>query len=192
MNCNARGGMGLAKSMTSIDASRVGSHMRAGMLSTIRNAIPKIAIVSHPKRAPDVGFHKHNGLKASSPLCMVSNTVTSTAFFSGLSPGDVRSVSFLGSTTSSTVCNSHTTCNMILIAAGRKGDSGVGISCDNCMNLDGPACGPRCIGSARCTRLCGRTLCGCGPGNKGCRNCARRRVNCFESNSGPSLCPGAS
>lgn len=59
---------------------------------------------------------------------MVSNVVASPKISFG--PTSTRSVRVLGSTSTTTVCNSHTTGNIVVIAAGGNAGNPVGIGMD--------------------------------------------------------------
>lgn len=60
----------------------------------------------------------------------------------------VRSVGFLGST-STTVCNSGTTKNIVLIAAGHPGSNGTGVRCGNSCACGGMNVRPHVVDCSR-------------------------------------------
>lgn len=160
MNCNARGGIGLANSMSSMSDGTLRDHPVRGMRDKLRNVVPNIA-VDNAGNTPnvssnDVGMHNIKALGSSSPCVLVSNMRSNAV--DDLSPGSVRDVSMLGSTTSTTVCNSGTTGNIVLVAAGHNGDNGPRISCGNCIDVRGPADLISHLSSCRCTRVLGSTL----------------------------------
>lgn len=62
-------------------------------------------------------------------------------------PDRIRSISMLGSTTSTTVCNSQTTGNIVLVAAGGNGRKGLAFGCSNGMNFRFTAEMPRSMAS---------------------------------------------
>lgn len=141
MNCNSRGGTGLAKTMSSIGVSRMlNSHPVLGTSSTLRKTIPKLFMSGKngtPKADGSFRVHKtcsiniggsSNSCKgAVGPLMLVSGIRNS---LSVMGPRSVRSVDMLGSTTSTTVCNTHTTNNMVIIAAGHPGNTtGFSLGC---------------------------------------------------------------
>lgn len=134
MNFNARGGIGLAKTITAISGGALRSHPIASISRTLRKIVPKlgVSVGSGNKQlscGPAVGVHKAKGLGAksdTSPLILVSKTRKSVG---SLGPRSVTGVSILGSTTTSTVCNSHTPFNMVLIAAGSKRTKGTAVRC---------------------------------------------------------------
>lgn len=65
------------------------------------------------------------------PLLVVSNMPTDNIDrVTRLGTSSVRAVGFLGST-STTVCNTGTTNNIVLMAAGHPSTNGAGIRCDN-------------------------------------------------------------
>lgn len=142
INCKARGGMGLANSITTMGISRgVTDHSVAGMSSDLSNLIPKLMIDRAAnftnKSNTSLGMHNLNSVGGSSPLVMISKVPSMSVGHVGV--GSVRDVSILGSTTSSTICNSHTTGNIVLVAAGNNsGRTGSGIACGNSCTLSDP------------------------------------------------------
>lgn len=188
INCNARGGIGLANTMKGISVGSVKSQPVAGTNGTLRNAISKMCTLrgsNRPKTSNTiVGVHNINALGGDSPLILVSNFPKDV---SSISTSSVDSVSMLGSTTSTSVCNGHTTGNMILMAAGGKTLKGIGLSCGNCFNVRRTASLPDILGSCSCTALCGRTY----HGSNRRRGCLPRRVRGFESKASP-VCPDVS
>lgn len=120
VNCNAIGGDRLANTITSISNGRLRTGITHDTSTTLRKEITNIAISTtgnRPKRNLGVGIHNVDSLDTADPLCIVSNICNSVGV---ISPTSVRSVRILGSTSTTTVCNSHTTGNIMLIAAGNN------------------------------------------------------------------------
>lgn len=135
MNCNARGGMGLANTVTAVSSSGLIGHADTGMAGVLTNRVPNIAIVRGDNR-PNTSnnlLHIHNlkAVNGTDTVIIVSNIRSAV---DDISPGSVRGVSVLGSTTTSTVCNIHTTGNIVLVAAGGNSHNHTVISCSKCMN----------------------------------------------------------
>lgn len=135
MKCKIRGGMGLAKTITTISSGSLRGHPMAGISGTVRKLLPKMAIVSKAKRPKGSGaavqMHNIKALGGSGPVCIMSNLPMSDV--GRISPDSVRGVSMLGSTSSTTVCNSHTTGKMVLVAAGGKKSGTPALHCSNCI-----------------------------------------------------------
>lgn len=125
MNCNASSVGSLANSITSMNLGRLDRLGAPGMASVLRGLTTNMRM-SRGANIPNRAIHMHIQNTASlansgRPLCIVSKIpMRSPDVLSTVSPGSVRSVSMLGSTSTTTVCNSHTTGNMIVIAAGGK------------------------------------------------------------------------
>lgn len=131
MNCNSRGGIGVANTITAVSSGALTSEPVSGVSRNLRNLTPNMAMAgtnNRPNRSANgVLVHNLNSFGTSSPVILVSNMRNSVGI---ISPGSVRDVSMLGSTSSTTVCNSGTTGNMVLVAAGHKRDNGPGLACD--------------------------------------------------------------
>lgn len=162
MNCNSRGGIGMANSIDVISSGMVRSHPMRGMSRTLRNIIPKLGVSMNGDNNTlsddlDVGVHNTNAVNRNSdkdPLMLVSNVRNSVG---AIGPGSVRGVSMLGSTTSSSVCNTHTSFNMVVVAAGDNGSNGAHIGCSNGMHFSSTVRVPRVISSCAFTRCFGHT-----------------------------------
>lgn len=111
--------------MSRMGTSVVRSHPITGVASTLRKTTPGIIVRRHDdgpgSHGAGFGVHNVDAIGSGDPLFIVSKLMTSNNDFSGLGPGSVRGVSVLGSTNATTVCNSHSSGNMILIAAGGNG-----------------------------------------------------------------------
>lgn len=153
MNCNIRGGDSLANTMSSMGSRSVRTHAVAHTRRTLRNGATNIRILdtsTGPNTSPRIHVHKVDSGNSYSPLCMISKHVTDSV--NNVSPGSVRSVRILGSNTSTTVCNTTTNGNMMLVAAGGKG-KGNGVACSfRCASRDLNGM-PRMVGTTRCGRF---------------------------------------
>lgn len=179
INCNARGGIAMANSITDMSNRRLGTSPAAGLAGNVMNHVPNIVnfrATSRPNNN-NAAVHVHNAgsLNDGSPLIMVSNIPSHSNNVGQLGPARVRSVSMLGST-STTVCNTHTTGNMVLVAAGHKGRNGPIISFGTDTNFSRPAHLPGVAGSCRCTAVLGRIL----P-----NSFSSRRLRNFHARTGP-------
>lgn len=143
-NCNAFGGSTCTNSTSAIGTSGVGSVPTISFGSLLRNGTPKMRFDSssnRPKTSSSLGVHNVKSFGTDgSPLCMVSkvpvhsNSVgavdssTNLSVVSAVGDSSVRGVAVVGSTTTTSLCNSHTTGNMMLVAAGGNGDKGPRVS----------------------------------------------------------------
>lgn len=165
MNCNAIGGESLAKTVSAVGTSRVKLTNVSSVNRTLRKGTTNLCIHrgdTRPNKKLSVLMHKTNSVgTGGSPLCVMSkfpvtglSRVTSSShgvspkarnMLGFLGPGSMRSVRMLGSTDTASVCNTHTTGNMMVVAAGHKGRKGAGIDC---------SCGCSCRGcSSACSLL---------------------------------------
>lgn len=155
VNCKDIGHGSMAATMSAISAGSLSRHPVMSTTRTLRNGTTNISIV-RPDNRPNknVDVHMHNAASFGndgSPLCMISNIPISGVGF--LSPGSVRDLSVLGSTSSTTVCNSHTTGNIMLVAAGTKTRNGTGITLGMRCNVAGMTGDVSTLGARRCHRL---------------------------------------
>lgn len=176
VNFRSRGGKGLATTMTSIDTRALRSEPITGVKRTLRNVIPNLGVDvrnNSPGGIPGLGvhntaaFHRENSSGSSgggfsmisnSPLVLVSNIRVATRSLGRLGPGSVSGVSFLGSTSTSTVCNAETAFNIVLIAAGSKAcGRGTGVSCSCGLTFSRPCRLPSVLSSCR---VCGTNTSG--------------------------------
>lgn len=130
------GGDSLAKTITDIDSGILRRGPIAGMGRTLRNHITNIFVSrpAHPASSTSVGVHNVGAVgKSASPVCIVSNVIVSGSFskFGTIGLGSITSVRILGSTSTATLCNSHNSGNIIIVAAGGNGGNRNGISCSN-------------------------------------------------------------
>lgn len=166
VNCNVRHGSSLANSMNTIGDGSLAGITAPGITGTLRKHISNICVSTGntPKDSPRMHVHNVNAAGGDGPLCIISNVFVSSVSF--LDARSVRSVRILGSTSTATVCNSHNTGNIVVIAAGRKARKGtiIGFATDRKFRFGGDDF--RVTGTARCTALLGRTLIGAnkGPG----------------------------
>lgn len=159
MTCTATGGCDFAKTTSAVGTNRVRGLRASDMSHMLRNAMSNMrtdTTDNRPKASTRVHVHNVNSVGTSdTPLCIISNIPFSNDIGS-VGPSSVSSVAILGSTTSTTLCNSHNTGNIVVVAAGRKRRSsgtamGIGTSLKNsghtihsCSHID----------ASRCFRLC--------------------------------------
>lgn len=164
-------GRGGRDMVSSVRAMRIGSLEipSDGLAATLSKHVTKIVSCradNRPKRS-GTRFFVHNmasfNTKGMSPLVLVSGIRMSSGSLSQLRPSSVRDFSVLGSTATATLCNTHNTGNMVLIAAGRKGRKGVGISFHMRGSFSSPAGGVRVTSPVACVQLTGRTMATQGP-----------------------------
>lgn len=132
-NCVSRGGTDLANSITIIGVGSMTSVPAKGILSDLRKHITNVGVAaSNAPNNKGASALIHNGSSfqgsTGSPLCIVSNIVAHRGVSSVLSSGSMRSVRMLGSTTSTSVCNTRTTGNIVVVAAGHTGGKRAHIS----------------------------------------------------------------
>lgn len=128
INCNARGGMGLANTITTVNTSRVVRTPMTGVSGTLTNHLPNVHMRganNAPNTRSDISVHKFKG-----PLVLMSK-IRRPNF--RMSPGRVRDVSMLGST-STTVCKIGTNGNIMLVAAGGNTRKGTRVACGKSVN----------------------------------------------------------
>lgn len=157
--CNATGGSAFAKSTDCVTTNAVRGTRIDDMSGTLRKAMTNLRSFSsdnRPKSSTAVLVHKINSMGTSAgPLCIISNIPCSNTL-SSVTSSSVTSVAMLGSTTSTTLCNSHTTGNMVVVAAGRKGGSdtpAIRLS-TGCNFSDHTQTSCSRLGAGRCCRLC--------------------------------------
>lgn len=138
-NCVARHGTSLANSITVTGASSLTRGPSAGTLGSLRKGLPNmfVAASNDPKKGTSVRVHKLASLGTRpGPLVMLSKLTKSCGLHS-VGPTGVRSVRILGSTTSTDVCNSETTNNIVVVRAGGNGGNRSGVDCRNHMRFSG-------------------------------------------------------
>lgn len=145
VNCNSMGGDSLANTINSVRMSGI-RNVDIGSMSRVLRKHASNLCVMRGSKVPntDSAIHVHNNGSVSNngrPLCVVSNvpicpdTSTDRATLDPLGSvpaSSVRSVRILGSTSSATVCNSHNTGNIVVMAAGGNGDNGASITFSTC------------------------------------------------------------
>lgn len=167
VNCNIRGGDSLANTITSVGDSSVGNLSTASTNTTLRNGTTNMRVVgsNNPNRTTSVHVHNcSSGDNGVNPLLVISNLGISGVRC--LSPSVVRDVRMLGSTTSTTVCNTRTNGNIIVVAAGANttGNNGTRVSCDDgfaVRSLKGETSvfsTPRCVRCRGCLNSVSSTL----------------------------------
>lgn len=189
MTCKRRGGMSIAKSVSTINGQRLGRNPASDIAGDLAKHVPKLMAHradKHPNRSTTtLCVHNHTAIGSTSPLVVMSNVRHS---FSRVSPSRVRDVSMLGSTSTATICNMHKTGKIVLIAAGHNGSNGTGISFSNRFNVARVGHVAGVIGTRRCTALVGRNLIG----RKRTPGCARRSVRLCHGRSDPFARPSGS
>lgn len=165
VKCNVTGGDSLANTITSVGSRGLaGSGMKA-IAATLRKLTTNIRIAANsmgPNKSTSIIVHKMNSLQTNDrPLCVISN-VPMRKNLRSLSSNSVRSVRVLGSTSSTSVCNSENSGNMMLIAAGGNADKGTGVSLGTSFNARQVLGGRSLVGTRRCCRLMSVTRPGCG------------------------------
>lgn len=162
INCNIVGGGSLAKTISRLDDDSVGSLGISRPARTVTKGLTNMRmrrIKKRPKRTTAVHIHKSNSVATSdTPLCIISKCPLKRRGLGTVGPGSVRSVRMLGSTSTTTVCNSHTTGNIMLIAAGSKGANGIDMDLSVCTNFRGMAGGVSLVGTRRFIRFDQRTF----------------------------------
>lgn len=132
MKCNAVGGGSLLNTASVIDNSRLTAGSDVSMNNTLRNGVSNVGVLddsNFPNTRASVDVHNIKAFNGNStdPLMIVSK-VPMSRNFRALGPSSVRDMGILGSTSSTTVCNSHTTGNIVLVAAGGNTRNGTGMS----------------------------------------------------------------
>lgn len=142
MNCNDVDHGSMADSVAAIGTSGLGMKICSSPKRLLRNGIPNLAMMrddSPASNATSVSLHKTSSLHANTtvrPCCIVSNVPNVSLDL--VTPRSVRDVSMLHSTSTATVCNSGTTGNMVLVAAGgNDGDRRASMGCDTCLTFSG-------------------------------------------------------
>lgn len=159
MTCTATGGCDFAKTTSAMGKSRVTGLRMTDISHTLRNAISNIRTDTSDKRPnASTRVHVHNVKSvgtSDTPLCMISNIPFSNSIGT-VGPSSVTSVAILGSTTSTTLCNSHNTGKIVVVAAGRKrASSGAAIGMGTSFNNSGHtmhSCSH--VNAGSCFRLC--------------------------------------
>lgn len=161
----ARGGIGIANTMSAIKTGRVTTHPIDSAIRTLRKIIPNVGVSADDSNnslgnGGRFGVHNAkavNGNSSMSPLILVSKVRKSVGT---VGPRSVRGVSILGSTTTSSVCNSHTPKNIVLVAAGGNGSKGPSVGCGGGFQFGSPLGVPRVTSSCDFTLTVGSRLAG--------------------------------
>lgn len=137
-NCKVdRGHSLVAGSVSGLSSGMLRGTTVDGTTRSLRKAIDKLHIAgasNGPNDSPGVILHNNTSVGGGlrKPLIIISNLIHSV---SSVGPSSVRSVRILGSTTSATVCNTHTGGNMVLIAAGGKIRNEARVACGFGKNI---------------------------------------------------------
>lgn len=164
VNCNATGGGSLAKSIATVDTSGVMGNTIASTASVLINGTTNMDIVASnntPKTNTAVHIHNNSSVSTSGgPLVIVSNIPMSSNNVGNVSgpltairPGSVRAFAVLGSTSTATVCNSHTSGNIVVVGAGGKGSKHMRINCDNAFSVGAEPGGMSMVSTGRFERF---------------------------------------
>lgn len=196
ITCNARGGRALAKTVSTMDGSTLIHSPGTDMTGALTNRVAKLSSMradNRPKRrSPGIFVHNMKSLArdTSSPLVLISNIRHS---FCRVSPGRVRDIAMLGSTSTATMFNIQNTGNMVLMAAHHNGRNGTGVSIGSSINVRVPAHVLRVTSDCACTALEGRVVAGSGPGTaRGSLMFSGCTIRQFELGSSPVVCPDVS
>lgn len=148
----------LSCGMRRIGASTVASGGSTGFIGSLDNGMTNIGVGTSSSNMNNMsGMIVHNAgsvVRSSGTLCMVSNipvfsnhNATKNGRFSSrkssrpvtsVGPRSVRSVSILANTTTTTLCNSRTTGNTVIVAAGGNGRNGIDLAIDDGARFAGP------------------------------------------------------
>lgn len=182
-NCNGFSGSSFANSTGALQKSLLGGIPIMSMRRGLRNVAPNMSVSkgsNRPNTGRDVHVHNVKSFGTSGrPLFIVSkmpiaskdldNNSTSTTCVGGsgagvvdaLGPSSVRGVAIVGSTTTTSLCNSHTTGNIVLVAAGGNAGKHTGTALGVSKNFSGttirfhPALGKRRHERLVCRNLVG-------------------------------------
>lgn len=209
ITCNATEGDSLANTATDLHPSTGSTSGATSFGGLLRNGITKLGMASSvttPKTTDSIAVHNTGSLhKSGRPLCIVSgiprssakrftrSTVNNNSFrvtrspLDTLGPTSVRSVAMLGSTSTATVCNSHNTGNIVVVAAGGKGTNGTGMGIATGFAVTSTHGLRGVLGLRRCTTCTGV---GTGSNRRGCCPRTGNRVRCI-CNRGLSGCGGS-
>lgn len=134
MNCRRIGGGSLANTITGMGVRSLLGAPTSSFSRALNKHVTKMGMDSNrnvPNKA--VGVIVHNGgslARSGSPLCIVSKfPMRSPTVTTAVGPSSTRSIRILGSTSTATVCNTHNTGNIIVVAAGGKGIKGPRLGC---------------------------------------------------------------
>lgn len=168
-NCVARGGTSLANSITVTGTDSLGGGTSTGTVGSLRKGVTNIRVAAGnngPTRKVAIRVHKLSSLsKKIGPLVILSNVPARGLGLHSVGSNSVRSVRILGSTTSTSVCNTETSNNIVLVRAGGNRTNGAGVRCGNDISVGAMLGGPALVGTRRCnettfrTRTCSREMC---------------------------------
>lgn len=126
-----------------------------------------------------------------SPLIFVSGMRMSVDSLGTLSPRMVRKFSVLGSTATATLCKTHNTGNIVLVAAEGNGSvRGTQVGVHIRGSFARPAGAMGMTSNMSCVVTEGGTMLGHAPSTRPC--CSRRIVSKAHGRLGPCVCPGMS
>lgn len=145
--CKSFGGTACAKSTSILAARGLRTLPIISIKRVVRSGVPNVDIITNASSRPNTGaalqMQKITSVGTSArPLCMLSkmpvpscsldgfadvSRTKKVKFVRALGPTSVRDVAILGSTTSTSLCNTGNTGKIILVAAGGKGRNGLHI-----------------------------------------------------------------
>lgn len=109
-----------------------------------------IGAAKRPNDSPGVALHKKTAVAKSGDTTLVVISKVIHGGVTSVGSSSVRSVRILGSTTSATVCNTHTGKNIVLVRAGGNGRKGMSIGCGFGVNVGFTHGKCRCLGTNSC------------------------------------------
>lgn len=188
MTCNIRGGMDIAKTVSDMNSRRLVHAPMDSIAGILNNRVANLAAIRCSNRpntsTTSVLIHNGTAFNSSSPLVRISKIRQDVA---SVSPGRVRDIAILGSTSTATIFNVHNTGNIVLVAAGHNGRKGPGVSFSASTDVLRPAGVIRRTGSCRCTAFCGRLV----GGSKRSRIFSPAVIRGFHARSSPVHFPSA-
>lgn len=160
VNCNARHGSSLAKNLMSMSRGGLGVVGDDGLVSHLTKRVPNLDMAANstgPKTSRALHMHNRGSLDTSgTPLVMLSNVPCGNSLDS-VSPGVVRDLDILGSTSTTTVCNSHNSGNIVLVRSGGNGGNTPRIACGKRFEVSRPRRAVSIVAPSRCVAF-GRSV----------------------------------
>lgn len=117
------------------------------LVDNLRNGVTNIRVSNNNIANASRGIMVHNvsSISDGGPLCVISNipvggshlnsgSISFNDNTNSVGPRSVRSMAMLGNTSTATLCNSHTTGNIVVVAAGGPRNSGgTSVACSNSL-----------------------------------------------------------
>lgn len=192
MTFTGRGGRSMLNSISAVGPTRLGA-ADDGLAAKFTKGLTKMITCREDKRPNRSGtrFFVHNiaafKAKGTSPLVLVSGVRLASSSLTELGASSVTDFSVLGSTATATLCNTHNTGNIVLMAAGRNARNGVGLSFEMRDSFSTPSGRIRVTSPLAFVGLRGRTIEAQGPSNT--LPCLRDTVTTHRGKLGPVTCP---